>query len=150
MCVCVLFAVFVCLFFLPVIEWSSRDEGGVCAGVWWWWWCVDVSPSADAVKPPYKALKSSGVLLHFRLWCVPPPPPPPPPIDVEFLLLLSKMLIVAADRRSCDDNPKRRWFSCVVMPIKQRLLSCKVDISFEWSWCEAELPPPPPPLPLPL
>lgn len=140
--VCFLFFAFVWIL-LPVIEWSSRDEGGVCAGVWWWWWwCVDVSSPED-VRPPYNALKSSGVLLHFRFWCEPPPPPPPPcPIDVEFLLLLSRLLIVAADRRSCDDNPKRRWWfdSCVVMPIKQRLLSCKVDINecFECSWCEEE------------
>lgn len=100
---------------LPVMEWSSR-EGGVWAGVWW---CDDASPKPDADRPPYKALKSSGVLLHFRLWCVP----------TEFLLL-SRLLIEAADRRSCD-NPKRR-FSCDVMPIRR--LSCRDDINFE-SWC---------------
>lgn len=96
--------------------WSSRD-GGVWAGVWW---CDDVSPRPDADKPPYKALKSSGVLLHFRFWCV----------ATDEFLLLSKLLIEAAERRSCD-NPKRR-FSCDVMPIRR--LSCNDDINFESWW----------------
>lgn len=98
---------------LPVIEWSSRD-GGVCAGVWW---CDDVSPNPT----PYNALKSSGVLLHFRLlWCVP----------TDEFLLLSKLLIEAADRKSCD-NPKRR-FSCDAIPIRR--LSCNDDINFVSWW----------------
>lgn len=100
---------------LPVIEWSWRD-GGVWAGVWW---CDDVS-NPDADKPPYNTLKSSGVLLHLRFWCV----------ATDEFLLLSKLLIEAAERRSCD-NPNRR-FSCDVMPIKR--LSCNDDINFE-SWC---------------
>lgn len=97
------------------MEWSWRD-GGVWAGVWW----CDASPKPDADKPPYNALKSSGVLLHLRLWCV----------AIDEFLLLSKLLIEAAERRSCD-NPKRR-FSCDVMPIRR--LSCSDDINFE-SWC---------------
>lgn len=42
----------------PVIElWSFSLFGGVWAGVWW---CV------LSIADPYKELKSSGVLLHFR------------------------------------------------------------------------------------
>lgn len=104
--------------FIPVIVWSANLDGGVCAGVWW---CDEVSPSPAADNPPYNALKSSGVLLHFRFWC--------DPEDEIFVLLLSKLLIDDADRKSCD-NPSSR-FSCDVIPIKR--LSCN-DINLD-SWC---------------
>lgn len=98
--------------YIPVIEWSTRrDDGGVWAGVWW---CDDVSPMPDAESPPYNALKSSGVLLHFR-W--------PPP----FLL---SPLPTTDDRWwwwSWADNPNKR-FSCDEMPINRLSWS---DINFE-------------------
>lgn len=101
----------------PVIEWSSRD-GGVWAGVWW---CDDASPNVDADKPPYNALKSSGVLLHFRLfWCC----------SDEFLLF-SKLFIEAAARRSWD-SPRRRFSCDAVIPIRR--FSWKLVINFESWW----------------
>lgn len=102
----------------PVIVWSlSLLDGGVCDGVWW----CDASPKPAAVNPPYNALKSSGVLLHFRFWCSPVFLPTPP---------LSKWLPLAtADRKSCD-NPNNR-FSCDAMPISR--LSCS-DMNLA-SWC---------------
>lgn len=103
---------------IPVIVWSANLDGGVCAGVWW---CDEVSPIPAADNPPYNALKSSGVLLHFRFWC--------DAEDDTFVLLLSKLLIDDADRKSCD-NPSNR-FSCDVIPIKR--LSCN-DINLD-SWC---------------
>lgn len=100
---------------IPVIVCSFSLDGGVCDGVWW---CDEPSPRPDADKPPYNALKSSGVLLHFRFWCKP-----------EFLPLLSKLLPVMDVRRSCD-KPNNR-FSCDEMPIKR--LSCN-DINFVSWW----------------
>lgn len=128
------------------MEWSTnREDGGVWAGVWW---CDDVSPRPDVDSPPYNALKSSGVLLHFRWWWWPPepispflllsipvpptfptpplptpplptPPPPPPPPPTT-------------DRTSCEDKPSRR-LSCADIPIN--LLSC-IDINFDsWPQC---------------
>lgn len=93
--------------------WSPSLEGGVCDGVWW----CPVASSPDADSPPYKALKSSGVLLHFRFWCRP-----------EFLPL-SKLLPATADRRSCE-SPSNR-FSCDEIPINR--LSCS-DINFDSWW----------------
>lgn len=102
---------------IPVIEWSNRD-GGVWAGVWW---CDDASPSVDADKPPYNALKSSGVLLHFRLfWCC-----------IDEFLLFSRLFIEAA-RKSCD-NPKRR-FSCDADIEPIRRFSWNDDINFVSWW----------------
>lgn len=81
-------------FFSPVTDALSDNRfGGVWAGVWWWWWSLIGVP----VNPPYRALKSSGVLLHFR-W-----------------IGLSTVPWPAEVRFSCD-NPSNR-FSWDPIPI---------------------------------
>lgn len=129
--------------------WSTnRDDGGVWAGVWW---CDDVSPRPDVDSPPYNALKSSGVLLHFRWWWWPPeptrpflllsipetptlpmPPLPPPPLPTPDPPPPPLPPPPTTDRTSCEDNPSSR-LSCAEIPINR--LSC-IDINFDsWPQC---------------
>ena len=106
---------------LPVtVLWSDSLLGGVCAGVWW---CEEVSPMAVFERPPYKALKSSGVVLHFR-W-----------LDnlLSFPFGTCKLPVVPKEdgfRPSCV-SPSRRfswenrlWLSCRDMNLVSELLCC--------------------------
>lgn len=113
---------------LPVTEWSDNLVGGVWAGVWW---CDGLSPSPEFGMFPYKALKSSGVLLHFR-W-------PPDP-----LLLLSPGVWWPAELfRTSWARPRSR-FSWEEMPISRLswrdmnldscpLPCCKLPCARAWS-----------------